>query len=77
MSFLVFTGVMLSSFIVNAYKYKTMHLIFSYPIKRQKILISQMLAIWIFNVTALVLTKLLLYGCILSGSQFMVSSFPL
>ncbi len=77
MSFLVFTSVMLSSFIVSAYKNKTMNLMFSYPIKRQKILISQMLAVWIFNFAALVLTKLLLYGCILLGSHFMVSSFPL
>lgn len=77
MSFLIFTGVMLSSFIVSAYQNKTMNLMFSYPIKRQKILISQMLAVWIFNVAALVLTKLLLYSCILVGSHFMVSSFPI
>lgn len=49
MAFLVFTGVMLSSFIVSAYKNKTMNLMFSYPVKRQKILVSQMLAVWIFN----------------------------
>ena len=72
MAFLVFTSVMLSTYIVSAYKNKTMSLMFSYPIKRQKILISQ-----IFNFVALVLTKLLIYGCILLGSQFMVSSFPL
>ena len=77
MAFLVFTSVMLSTYIVSAYKNKTMSLMFSYPIKRQKILISQMLAVWIFNFVALVLTKLLIYGCILLGSQFMVSSFPL
>ena len=77
MSFLVFTSVMLSSFIVSAYKDKTMALMFSYPIKRQKILISQMLSVWIFCFVALVLTKLLLYGCILLGSRFMVSSFPI
>jgi len=47
MSFLVFTGVMLASFIVTAYKNKTMNLMFSYPIRRQKILVSQMLAVWI------------------------------
>lgn len=76
-SFLVFTSIMLSSFIVSAYKDKTMALMFSYPVKRQKILISQMLSVWIFSFTALVLTKLLLYGCILLGSQFMVSSFPI
>ena len=39
---------MLSSFIVSAYKNKTMILRFSYPIKRQKILASQMLAVCIF-----------------------------
>lgn len=77
MSFLVFTSVMLSSFIVSAYKNKTMNLMFSYPIKRQKILVSQMLSVWIFNFAALIITKLLIYGCILLGSKFMVSSFPL
>lgn len=75
MSFLVFTSVMLSSYIVSAYKNKTMNLMFSYPIKRQKILVSQMLAVWIFCFVALVLTKLLIYGCILLGSQFMQASF--
>ena len=77
MSFLVFTSVMLSSFIVSAYKDKTMALMFSYPVKRQKILISQMLSVWIFSFLALVMTKLLIYGCIFMGSGFMVSSFPL
>lgn len=77
MSFLIFTSVMLSSFIVSAYKNKTMNLMFSYPIKRQKILISQMLAVWIFNFVTLVLTKLLIYGCIILGSRFMESSFPI
>ena len=77
MASLVFTSVMLSTYIVSAYKNKTMNLMFSYPIKRQKILVSQMLAVWIFNFVALVLTKLLIYGCILLGSQFMFSSFPL
>lgn len=77
MSFLVFTSVMLSSFIVSAYKNKTMNLMFSYPIKRQKILVSQMLAVWMFNFVTLVLTKLLIYVCILAGSHFMVSSFPI
>lgn len=77
MSFLVFTSVMLASFIVSAYKNKTMNLMFSYPIKRQKILVSQMLAVWIFNFTALVLTKLLIYGSVLLGSQFLTPAFAI
>lgn len=77
MSFLVFTSAMLASFIVGAYKDKTMNLIFSYPIKRQKILVSQMIAVWSFNFTALVLTKLLLYTTVLLGAEFMDSAFPI
>lgn len=77
MSFLVFTCVMLASFIVSAYKNKTMQLMFSYPVKRQKILASQMLAVWIFNFTALVLTKLLIYGVITIGAAHMPSSFAI
>lgn len=74
-SFLIFTSVMLSSFIVSAYKNKTMNLMFSYPVKRQKILVSQMLAVWIFSLAALVFTKLLIYTCLYMGSQTMESSF--
>lgn len=75
MSFLVFTSVMLASFIVSAYKNKTMNLMFSYPIKRQKILASQMIAVWLFNLIALVVTKLLLYACVYIGGERMRSSF--
>lgn len=77
MSFLIFTGVMLASFIVSAYRNKTMDLMFSYPIRRQKILISQMLAVWVFNFTALTVTKLLCYGCVLAGSRTMAPAFLL
>lgn len=74
-SFLIFTSVMLSSFIVSAYKNKTMNLMFSYPIKRQKILVSQMIAVWIFNFIALFITKLFIYTLIYIGSKSMKSSF--
>lgn len=61
LSFLVFTTVMLSSFIISAYKNKTENLMFSYPIKRQKIIVSQMLAVWIFCTVALFCGKILIY----------------
>lgn len=77
MAFLIFTGVMLASFIVSAYQNKTMALMFTYPIKRQKILASQMMAVWIFSFGALVTTKLLLYGTVLLGSCFMPPAFPI
>lgn len=74
-SFLIFTSVMLSSFIVSTYKNKIINLMFSYPIKRQKILASQMIAVWLFNFITLVLTKLLIYICIFIGSKSIPSSF--
>lgn len=77
MSFLIMGGVMQASFIVGAYRNGTMSLMFSYPIKRRKIIVSQMLAVWIFDFLALVVTKLLLYGSILVGACFMTSSFPI
>lgn len=62
MSFIIFTSVMLASFIVSSYKNKTIHVMFSYPISRKKILLSQMSAVWIFNFIALVLTKIFHYS---------------
>lgn len=76
MCYLIFASVMLSSFIVSAYRNKTMGLMFSYPIKRQKILASQMLAVWIFNTLALMLTKLLLYACVSIGARFLYTPYP-
>ena len=77
MAFLIFTSVMLASFIVSAYKNKTMNLMFTYPVKRQKILVSQMMAVWIFNFAALTLSKLAIYLCIFMGSKYMRSSFAI
>lgn len=48
---------------------------FSYPIKRQKILAPQMIAVWLFCLTALVASKLAIYGCICMGAKSMRSSF--
>ena len=77
MCYLIYTSSMLSAIIISSYQNRTMELMFSYPIRRQKILVSQMLAVWIFSFTALVLTKLLLYGAVLVCSLVRQSAFPL
>lgn len=75
MTFMLMTGVMLSVYIVTGYRDGTMALMFSYPIKRKKILMSKMLAVWIFGVIALVLCKLFLYtGLFLASPWISVSS---
>ena len=70
MSFVIFTSTMLASFIVSAYKNKTMNLMFSYPISRKKILLSQMLSVWIFNFIALVLSKIFLYTMLVITKEY-------
>lgn len=65
MSYIVFTGVMLSTFIVNDFGNRTVNLLFSYPIKRQKLMMSKILAVWIFNFAAISMSKVLIYGVLL------------
>lgn len=77
LSFLVFTTVMLSSFIISAFKNKTENLMFSYPIKRQKIIMAQMLAVWIFCVIALFTGKLFTYTLLTAASSLKKASFQL
>lgn len=70
MSFLIFTSTMLASVIVSPYKNKTRHLMFSYPISRKKIVLSQMLSVWIFNFIALVLSKVLIYTMLVATKYY-------
>lgn len=70
LSFIIFTTVMLGSFIVSSYKDKTVNLMFSYPISRKMILASQMAAVWIFNFAALVLSKVLIYAALVAARKF-------
>lgn len=76
LSFLIFTTVMLASFIIAAFHNKTENLMFSYPIRRQKILISQMLAVWIFCLVMLICAKLAIY-MFLAASAGRKADFPL
>ncbi len=64
LSFVIFTSVMLAAFIVGTYRDKTINLMFSYPISRKMILGSQMAAVWIFNFTALVLSKIAIFAAL-------------
>ena len=70
LSFIIFSGVMLAAFIVSAYKDKTVNLMFSYPISRRMILGAQMAAVWIFGFTALALSKIVIYACLVAVKRF-------
>ncbi len=70
MGYIIFTGVMLAVFITGAYENRTINLLFSYPIKRRKIIAAKLLAVWIFNYAALVLSKLAIYVGLFLTSPF-------
>ena len=71
MSYIVFTGVMLAVFIIEEYEKGTINLMFSYPINRKKIMLSKIGAVWFFNVSSLVLSKLFIYGILYILSDFL------
>lgn len=66
--FLVLAAVMQSAFIVDAYRNKTMDLMFQYPIQRKKIILSKILAVLIFCFAALIVCKYFIYIILYLGS---------
>ncbi len=69
MTYLLLTSSMFGSFIINSYKNRTMELMFTYPIRRQRVLASQILAVWLFCFSALILTKLLIYAAVVGVAK--------
>jgi len=74
-AYMIFAAAMHAGSIIGAYKNKTMQQLFLYPIPRKQILAAKMLATWLFCLTALILTKLLVYGMIYAGSWMLHPAF--
>lgn len=55
-TFIVFSAVLLSKFIIEEYRNKTMMLMFMYPINRKKLIISKLIIVMSFTFTAIVLS---------------------
>lgn len=75
--FLIFSAVMHSAFTINAYKNRTMDLMFSYPIKRNKILASKILAVMGFNFVSISLAQIIIYGSIYIVSLYLQPALPI
>ena len=77
-TFLIFAAAMHATFIIGAYKNKTMNLMFLYPLNRKKIMAAKMLAVCIFCFAGIVIAILACYG--VSNLGFMMgqkASFPM
>ncbi|SHI21523.1 ABC transporter permease subunit [Desulfosporosinus lacus] len=75
--FLIFTAIMHSAFTINAYKNKTMDLMFSYPIKRGKILASKIIAVLAFNFVSIIVAQVIIYGSIYIASRYLQPSIKI
>ena len=65
MSYIVLAGVMLASFIVGEYEKGTIGLMFSYPIRRKKIVVAKIISVWCFFTITLILSKVFIYFSLL------------
>lgn len=58
--FIIFAAVLISKIIIDEYKNKTINIMFMYPIKRKKIMISKLLIVVIFSFTSILLSSIFL-----------------
>lgn len=69
MAFSVLTSIMISAIIISNDEKRMIYLMFCYPIKRQKIMMAQILSVWSFNVIALFFMKVVLYVILYANTQ--------
>lgn len=77
MTYLVFTSVMLATFIVSAYKNKTMNIMFSYPIDRKKVILAKFFDVCLFTFVATLLSKVLIYGVLFAIGTLTPENVPI
>ena len=60
--FATLSGTMYARFIIEEYKEKRAILLFSYPVKRDRIMLAKLVAVFLFVVIAMMLSSLLAFG---------------
>lgn len=68
-TFIIFAGFLISKFIIEEYKTKTINLLFTYPINRKKLIISKVIIVSVFTFSSIVLSSVLIF----SGFYFIQS----
>ncbi len=75
--FIIMSAIMHGAFTINAYKNKTIDLMFSYPIKRRKILLSKIFTVLIFIFVATLVAQAIIYGAIHIGGISHATAYPM
>lgn len=73
MIFIVFAAVLISRFIIDEYKSKTINILFMYPISRKKILLSKLVIISIFTFSNIIVSEIVLNALLLTANAIVPS----
>ena len=69
-TFIVFAGALLAKFIIQEYRNKTMNVMFTYPIKRHKIIAAKLIIIFVFTFCMIMFTNLLMGAILLTVNHY-------
>lgn len=68
--FIIFAGSLISKLIISEYRDKTMNVMFTYPIKRHKIIAAKLILVFIFTFTMIMFTDILMGVLLLAANQY-------
>ncbi len=69
-TFIIFGGALISKLIISEYRNKTMNVMFTYPIKRHKIIASKLIIIFLFIFFNIMFTDVLMGAILLTTDHF-------
>lgn len=68
--FIIFAGSLISKLIISEYRDKTMNVMFTYPIKRHKIIAAKLILVFIFTFAMIMFTDILMGMLLLAANQY-------
>ncbi|WP_342552869.1 ABC transporter permease [Paenibacillus sp. FSL R7-0652] len=68
--FIIFAGSLISKLIISEYRDKTMNVMFTYPIKRHKIIAAKLILVFIFTFAMIMFTDILMGTLLLAANQY-------
>lgn len=69
-TFIIFAGALLSKLIIGEYRNKTMSVMFTYPIKRHKLIAAKLVIVFVFTFFMIIFTDLLMGAILLTVNQY-------
>lgn len=68
--FIIFAGALISKLIISEYRDKTMNVMFTYPIKRHKIIAAKLMLVLLFTFAMIMLTDVVMGVILLASNHF-------